>query len=81
MAFVKMGVTPELASSHFLVQRMGFGKASGMCLSARLYSGREAFEMGPGRPPRPRDKLNAARIAHQGGVASRLEEAVDHGSS
>ena len=46
MAFVRMGLTPELASSHFLVQRMGFGRASEMCLSGRLYSGREAFEMG-----------------------------------
>ena len=46
MAFVKMGLTPELASSHFLVQRMGFGRASEMCLSGRLYSGREAFEAG-----------------------------------
>ncbi len=26
--FVKVGVVPELASSHFLVQRMGFGAAS-----------------------------------------------------
>ena len=46
MLFVKMGVTPELASSHFLVQRTGLGKASEMCLTGRLYSGREAFEMG-----------------------------------
>ena len=46
MVFVKMGVTPELASSHFLVQRVGFGAASEMCLTARLYSGKEAFEMG-----------------------------------
>ena len=46
MMFVKMGVTPELASSHFLVQRMGFGRASEMCLTARLYSGREAYQMG-----------------------------------
>ncbi len=46
MLFVKMGVTPELASSHFLVQRMGLGRASEMCLTGRLYSGREAYEMG-----------------------------------
>ena len=46
MLFVKMGVTPELASSHFLVQRVGLGKASEMCLSAALYSGRQAFDMG-----------------------------------
>ena len=31
MFFIKMGLVPELASSHFLVQRMGFGKASVMC--------------------------------------------------
>ncbi len=46
MVFVKMGVTPELASSHFLVQRMGFGHASEMCLTARLYSATEALDMG-----------------------------------
>jgi enoyl-CoA hydratase/carnithine racemase len=46
MAFVKMGLVPELASSHFLVQRMGFGRASEMCLTGRLYTAREAFDMG-----------------------------------
>lgn len=46
MAFVKMGVTPELASSHFLVARVGFGRASEMCLTGRLYSGQEAFDLG-----------------------------------
>ena len=46
MAFVKMGLTPELASSHFLVQRIGLGRASEMCLSGRLYSGAEARDAG-----------------------------------
>jgi enoyl-CoA hydratase/carnithine racemase len=46
MAFVRMGLVPELASSHFLVQRMGFGRASEMCLTGRLYSAREAHAMG-----------------------------------
>jgi enoyl-CoA hydratase/carnithine racemase len=46
MFFVKMGLVPELASTHFLVQRMGFGRASEMCLSGRLYDAREAFEKG-----------------------------------
>ena len=46
LAFVKMGLVPELASSHFLVQRMGFGRASEMCLTGRLYSAREAHDMG-----------------------------------
>jgi enoyl-CoA hydratase/carnithine racemase len=46
MAFVRMGVVPELASSHYLVQRMGIGRASEMCLTGRLYPAAEAFEMG-----------------------------------
>jgi enoyl-CoA hydratase/carnithine racemase len=46
MAFVRMGLVPELASSHFLVQRLGFGPASEMCLTGRLYSASEAHDMG-----------------------------------
>ena len=45
-AFVKMGVLPELASSHFLVQRLGFGRASEMCLTGDMYSAEQVFEMG-----------------------------------
>lgn len=41
MFFVKMGLVPELASSHFLVQRVGFALASEMCLSGRLYDAAE----------------------------------------
>ena len=46
LAFVKMGVVPELASSHFLVQRVGFSHASEMCLTGRLYSATEAYDRG-----------------------------------
>jgi enoyl-CoA hydratase/carnithine racemase len=46
MFFVKVGVVPELASTHFLVQRMGFGRASEMCLSGRLYPADEACAAG-----------------------------------
>ena len=42
MFFIKMGLVPELASTHLLVQRMGFGRASEMCLSGRLWSADEA---------------------------------------
>ena len=45
-AFVKMGVVPELASSHLLVQRIGFGKASEVCLTGKLYSALEANKFG-----------------------------------
>lgn len=46
MAFIKVGLVPELASTHLLVQRMGFGRASEMVLSGRLYSGEESFALG-----------------------------------
>ena len=57
MFFVKMGVTPELASSHFLVQRMGMGRASEMCLTGRLYSGQEAFDAGLADRVVPHERL------------------------
>ena len=46
MFFIKMGLVPELASTHFLVQRIGFGKASEMCLSGRLYGADDAMRIG-----------------------------------
>jgi enoyl-CoA hydratase/carnithine racemase len=46
MLFIKVGLVPELASTQFLVQRMGFGRASEMCLSGRLYAAAEALAGG-----------------------------------
>jgi enoyl-CoA hydratase/carnithine racemase len=46
MLFIKVGLVPELASSRLLVERIGFGKASEMCLTGRLYGGAEAAEIG-----------------------------------
>jgi len=45
VVFVKMGIVPELASSHFLIHRVGWGKASEMMLSGKIYSAKEAHEM------------------------------------
>jgi 2-(1,2-epoxy-1,2-dihydrophenyl)acetyl-CoA isomerase len=42
MFFVKMGLVPELASSHFLERRVGFGAANELCLTARLIDAHEA---------------------------------------
>lgn len=62
LGFIKMGVVPELASSHFLVQRMGFGRASEMCLSGRLYPGAEAQAQGlVDRLVEPEELLSAAQ--------------------
>jgi 2-(1,2-epoxy-1,2-dihydrophenyl)acetyl-CoA isomerase len=44
--FVRMGLVPELASSHFLVQRCGWGGASDLALSGRLVGADEAKELG-----------------------------------
>ena len=61
MAFIKMGLVPELASSHFLVQRMGFGRASEMCLSGRMYSAAEAHAAGlVDRVAKPEELLDMA---------------------
>lgn len=44
--FVKMGLVPELASSHFLAMRMGFGHAGELMLSGRTLAAEEACELG-----------------------------------
>ncbi|HEV7762379.1 MAG TPA: enoyl-CoA hydratase-related protein [Acidimicrobiales bacterium] len=46
MGFIKVGLVPELASTRFLVLRMGFGRASEMALSGRLLPAAEAAEAG-----------------------------------
>jgi len=63
MFFIKMGLVPELASTHFLVQRMGFGRASEMCLSGRLYDANEAYEKGLADRLAPHDEVAAQAIA------------------
>ena len=59
--FVKMGLVPELASSHFLVARCGFGNASWLALSGTTVLAEEAARLGlvdvvaaPGPAPRAR---------------------------
>jgi enoyl-CoA hydratase/carnithine racemase len=46
MLFIKLGLVPELGSTNLLVQRIGLGRASEMCLSGRLYPGDEAARIG-----------------------------------
>jgi enoyl-CoA hydratase/carnithine racemase len=42
MFFVRMGLVPELGSSHFLERRVGFGMANELCLTGRLIDAAEA---------------------------------------
>ena len=46
MGFIRMGLVPELASTHLLVQRIGFGRASELCLSGSLFDAEEAYRIG-----------------------------------
>ena len=70
MFFVKMGLVPELASTHFLVQRMGFGRASEMCLSGRLYGADEAYEKGLADRLAPADEVAAQSVALAGEIGA-----------
>lgn len=59
--FIKMGIVPELASSHFLPLRMGFGAASDLMLTGRTVLAEEAVAMGlVDRLAEPEDLLGAA---------------------
>jgi 2-(1,2-epoxy-1,2-dihydrophenyl)acetyl-CoA isomerase len=46
LRFVKMGVVPELASSHFLFARVGFGQASELMLTGKTIAAQEALSVG-----------------------------------
>ncbi len=67
MLFIKMGLVPELASTHFLVQRVGFAKASELCLSGRLYSAGELAGFGLFNGLVPPDELlpRTYELAHE----------------
>jgi enoyl-CoA hydratase/carnithine racemase len=70
MFFIKVGLVPELASTHFLVQRMGFGRASEMCLSGRLYAADEAFTAGLVERVVPHDNLVDTALEVARGIAA-----------
>ncbi len=69
MLFIKVGLVPELASTHFLVQRMGFGRASEMCLSGRLYPADEALAAGLVERVAPPDGLLDCALDIARGIA------------
>ena len=57
MFFIKVGLVPELASTQLLVQRVGYGHASELCLSGRLWSSAEAQTTGLVQRVVPNDEL------------------------
>lgn len=46
LRFIRMGLVPELASSQFVLQRVGFGAASDLMLTGRTLSAEEALAIG-----------------------------------
>lgn len=44
--FIKMGVVPELASSHYLPARVGFGAANELMLTGKTITAAEAHQLG-----------------------------------
>ena len=63
LRFVKMGLVPELASSSFVPQRVGFGVASDLMLSGRMVPAEEAVALGLADELVPHDTLLEAAVA------------------
>ena len=61
--FIKMGVVPELASSHYLPARVGFGAANELMLTGKTISAAEAHQIGMVDKLASPDELLS--IAHQ----------------
>jgi enoyl-CoA hydratase/carnithine racemase len=70
MLFIKVGLVPELASTRLLVQRVGFGRASEMCLTGGLYDGAEAHRIGLADHLTPADELLATALELAGKIAA-----------
>jgi 2-(1,2-epoxy-1,2-dihydrophenyl)acetyl-CoA isomerase len=70
MFFVKMGLVPELASTYYLVQRVGFAMASEMCLSGRLVEAEEAASHGLANRVVAAEKLLDEALAQADAIAA-----------
>jgi 2-(1,2-epoxy-1,2-dihydrophenyl)acetyl-CoA isomerase len=70
MFFVKMGLVPELASTYYLVQRVGFARASEMCLSGRLVEAEEAAAHGLANRVVPAERLLDETLAQASEIAA-----------
>lgn len=74
--FVRMGIVPELASSHYLVQRCGWGAASDLALSGRIMASDEALDVRLVDKVVADDELIDAAIAHAVSYAENPPSAV-----
>ena len=74
--FIKMGLMPELGSTHLLAQLVGLGNATEMCLTGRMVPAGEAQRMGlVTTVTQPEDLLSTA-LAKAGEIAYNPTRAV-----
>jgi len=76
--FVKMGLVPELASSHFLFARVGFGQASELMLTGKTVSADEALAMGLVDKVVPAEELLDAACAVAQSMGENPQTALRH---
>jgi enoyl-CoA hydratase/carnithine racemase len=76
LAFVRIGVTPELCSTFFLPRLIGYGKAAELIFTARTFDAHEALEIGAVNQVVPHHRLmsEAKKMAQQ--IASMPPTAV-----
>lgn len=63
-AFVRRGVIPELASHAILPRVVGLSRAADLLLTGRIFSGREAAELGLASRALPASEVLPAALAH-----------------
>lgn len=68
--FARMGLVPELASSHLLAQIVGLGNALDLCLTARMIDADEALRLGMVSKVVPQERLLEETLAVANTVAA-----------
>ncbi len=76
LAFVRIGLTPEVTGTYFLPRLIGYGKAAELVFTARPFDAREALEIGAVNQVLPHHRLmaEAKKMAQQ--IASMPPSAV-----
>ena len=74
--FIKMGLMPELGSTHLLAQLIGLGNATEMCLTGRMVPADEAMRMGLVSAVTEPDDLLPTAIAKAEEIANNPTRAV-----
>ena len=74
--FIKMGLMPELGSTHLLAQLIGLGNATEMCLTGRMVPADEALRMGLVTAVTEPDELLPAALAKAEEIANNPTRAV-----